>query len=179
MAAELRPLTAHPALRDALAGLLIETVAGGGSVGFMHPLAPDAAQKFWESALADAEAGGRVVLGAWVDGVLAGTVSLLLALPPNQPHRAEIAKMMVAPAYRRQGLASLLLHEAEEEARRRGRRVLVLDTAAIGGAAPFYERHGYVFAGEIPHYALLPRGGLTATRLYWKILDAPVPGAAG
>lgn len=161
----------------ALAALLATTVAAGGSVGFMHPLAPAAAEAFWRGALADAAAGGRVVFGVWIGAELAGTVSLLLSLPPNQPHRAEIAKMMVHPAWRGRGLGRALLRAAEDAARARGRTLLVLDTAATGGAAPFYEGAGYVFAGEIPDFALLPHGGLTATRLYWKRLGAaPPPG---
>ncbi|MCB8876150.1 GNAT family N-acetyltransferase [Acidisoma silvae] len=151
-----------------LAALLVETVAHGGSVSFMHPLAPEAARAFWDSALASAGRGQRVVFGAWHGNSLIGTLSLVTALPENQPHRAEIAKMMVAVRHRGQGIASALLRAAEAEAARLGRTHLMLDTASDGGAAGLYERHGFIFAGEIPDFALKPQGGLTGTRLYWK-----------
>lgn len=165
---EIRPLTPSEDMRDALAELLIETVASGGSVSFMHPLGVDEARRFWTGSLQAAEAGGRVVFGAFRDGELVGTVTLVLDLPPNQPHRAEIAKMMTRVAARGQGVATALLTRAEAEALARGRSMLVLDTASDGGASGLYERCGYVFAGELPDYALKPHGGLTGTRLYWK-----------
>jgi len=167
---DIRPLAADPATLDALTSLLVETVAAGGSVGFMHPLAPDTAHAFWQHALSDAERGGRIVLGAFRGDELAATVTLLLGLPENQPHRAEIAKMMTAPAHRGRGIARALLIEAEALARAKGRTLLVLDTAAQDGAAGLYEKHGFRFAGEIPDFALKPHGGLTATRLYFKQL---------
>lgn len=170
---ELRIAPLHPAqdVLDGLSALLVQTVSQGGSVSFMHPLAPEAARQFWEGALTAAERGERVVLGAWSGGELVGTVSLLLDTPPNQPHRAEIAKMMTRPDWRGRGVASALLREAERLAVRQERTLLVLDTASDGGAAALYERHGFVFAGEIPDYALKPHGGLTGTRLYYKRLN--------
>ncbi|MBS7545757.1 GNAT family N-acetyltransferase [Ancylobacter oerskovii] len=166
----IRPLAADEPTVTALAALLVETVAGGGSVSFMHPLAPDKAAAFWRGSLAAAARGERVVLGAFLGETLAGTVTLQLALPENQPHRAEIAKMMTLPACRGRGIASALLRAAEAIARARGRTHLVLDTASDGGAAGLYERHGFVFCGEIPDFALKPLGGLTGTRLYVKRL---------
>lgn len=168
----IHPLGPDPATIEALAALLVETVAAGGSVSFMHPLAPERAAAFCRSALEGAARGERVVLGAFLDGTLAGTVTLALALPENQPHRAEIAKMMTAPAHRGRGIASALLNEAERLALAHGRTLLVLDTAAEGGAAGLYEKHGFVRAGEIPGFALKPHGGLTGTLLYWKRLAA-------
>jgi ribosomal protein S18 acetylase RimI-like enzyme len=165
---EIRPLSASPQVRAALAAMLVETVAAGGSVSFMHPLAAEAAEAFWDGALASAERGERVVLGAWDGEVLAGTVSLLLDQPPNQPHRADIAKMMTRVDRRGRGIATALMGEAERLAVADGRSLLVLDTAAEDGAAGLYERLGFVFAGEIPDYAHKPHGGLTATRIYWK-----------
>lgn len=165
---EIRSLTSSNETRDALADLLVETVASGGSVSFMHPLSLDDARAFWAGSLKAADAGGRIVFGASRGGDLLGTVTLVLDLPPNQPHRAEIAKMMTRVAARGQGIATALLARAEEEALARGRSLLVLDTASDGGAAGLYERCGYVFAGELPDYALKPHGGLTGTRLYWK-----------
>ncbi len=163
-------LSAAPNVRDSLGDLLIEVVANGGSVGFMHPLAPEAARTFWDGALAAAQRGERIILGAWDGEVLIGTVTLLLNCPPNQPHRAEIAKMMTRLSHRGRGVATALLKVAEDLARARGRTLLVLDTASDGGAAGLYERLGFAFAGEIPDYALKPHGGLTGTRLYWKRL---------
>jgi len=165
-----QPLASSPATVAALADLLIETVAGGGSVSFLHPLSRAEAETFWSGALASARRGERIVLGALADGHVVGTVSLLLDCPPNQPHRAEIAKMMTAVAWRGRGVATALLREAESLARARGRALLNLDTASEDGASALYEKMGYVYAGEIPDYALKPHGGLTATRLYWKRL---------
>ncbi|QFP78432.1 GNAT family N-acetyltransferase [Deinococcus sp. AJ005] len=148
--------------------MLVETVAGGGSVGFMHPLTPEAATTFWDGALAAVSRGERIILGGWNGPQLIGTVTLILNTPPNQPHRAEIAKMMTRPRWRGQGVASALLREAEALAVKNGRTMLVLDTASDEGAAGLYESLGYTFAGELPDYALKPHGGLTGTRLYWK-----------
>ena len=151
-----------------LAGLLVETVAGGGSVSFMHPLAPDAAEAFWRKSLGAAARGERVVLGAWDGKVLAGTVTLLLDFPPNQPHRAEIAKLMTRLDRRGQGVATRLMRAAEDIAVERGRTLLVLDTASEDGASGLYERLGFRLTGEIPDFALKPHGGLTGTLIYWK-----------
>jgi GNAT superfamily N-acetyltransferase len=156
----------------ALADILVETVAHGGSVSFMHPLASEAASAFWRNSLAAADAGGRVVLGAFEDGQLAGTVTLLLDTPPNQPHRGEIAKMMTRVSRRGRGVARALMIEAERIARERGRTLLTLDTAAEEGAGPFYEKLGFFKAGIIPDYALKPYGGLCGTIVYWKRIGA-------
>lgn len=175
----IRPLAADTATVDALAALLAETVAAGGSVTFMHPLAPERAQGFWRGALEGAARGERIVLGAFLDGTLAGTVTLQLAMPENQPHRAEIAKMMTAVAWRGRGIATALLREAERLARAHGRTLLVLDTAQDGGAGPLYEACGFLPAGRIPGYAFKPQGGLTGTLLYWKPLPADNGASAG
>ena len=167
-ALEIRASSASPRTCEMLNEVLIEVVAAGGSVGFMHPLQPAAARAFWEGALAAAARGERIVLGAWEGEVLAGTVTLLLACPPNQPHRAEISKLMTRPSHRGRGVAAALMRAAEALAVERGRTLLVLDTATDGGAARLYEGLGFTFAGEIPDYALKPHGGLTATRIYWK-----------
>ncbi len=165
---DIRPLKAAPDIRQQLREILVEVVANGGSVSFMHPLEPEAADAFWDAALAAVERGERVVLGAWDGDILAATVTLLLDCPPNQPHRAEIAKLMTRLRHRGRGLAAALMRAAEDEAMRRHRSLLVLDTATDGGAAGLYEGLGYTRAGEIPDYALKPHGGLTGTLLYWK-----------
>ena len=157
-----------PEVVAALSEMLIETVAAGGSVSFMHPLAPEVAAAFWTRSLAAAEEGTRVVLGALHDGELVGTVTLLLDFPPNQPHRGEIAKMMTRLKWRGRGIASALMREAERIAGERGRTLLVLDTADEEGAGPFYEKLGYIAAGLIPDYAYKPHGGLCGTIVYWK-----------
>ncbi len=170
---DIRSLSPSPETLAALSRLLIETVAAGGSVSFMDPLSEADAAAFWSGSLAAAERGERVILGAYIEGELAGTVTLILATPPNQPHRGEIAKMMTLKARRGRGVGSELLARAEAIAAERGRTLLNLDTASDEGAAGFYERNGYLFAGEIPDYALKPQGGLTGTRLYWKRIAAP------
>ena len=166
----IKPLTASPQTLDALADILVETVAAGGSVHFLHPLAQADARGFWEKALAAAARGERIVLGAYDGDALISTVSLLIDTPPNQQHRAEIGKMMTHPKHRGRGAAAALLIEAERLAAERGRTLLNLDTAADEGGAPLYEKMGYVFAGEIPDFAYKPHGGLTATKFYWKRL---------
>ncbi len=169
-------LTASPDTCAKLSELLIETVANGGSVSFLHPLIPEAAENFWNEALTAADAGKRIVLGAWDGGLLVGTVTLLLDCPPNQPHRAEIAKMMTRLSHRGRGIATALLQAAEAFAIERGRTLLVLDTASDGGASGLYERSGFTLAGEIPDYALKPHGGLTGTKIYWKQIGPPTAG---
>ncbi|GGF24744.1 N-acetyltransferase [Aliidongia dinghuensis] len=165
-------LGASPEVRAALSRILIEVVADGGSVSFMHPLAPAAADGFWNGSLEAAGRGERIVLGAFDGDELVGTVTLLLQCPPNQPHRAEIAKLMTRPSHRGRGIARMLMQAAERLAIERARTLLVLDTATDGGAAPLYEGLGFTLAGEIPDYALKPHGGLTGTLIYWKRLGA-------
>jgi ribosomal protein S18 acetylase RimI-like enzyme len=165
---EIKSLSATPGIREWLSEILIEVVANGGSVSFMHPLDPQAAGEFWDDALAAAARDERIILGAWDGGVLAGTVTLLLNCPPNQPHRAEIAKLMTRLSHRGRGVATALMRAAEVLAVKRKRTLLVLDTAVDDGASGLYERLGFVHAGTIPDYALKPHGGLTGTMIYFK-----------
>ena len=165
---QIAPLAASPQICAALSQILIEVVANGGSVSFMHPLAPDAAEAFWAGSLAASARGERIVLGAFDDGTLVGTVTLLLDCPPNQPHRAEIAKLMTRASHRGRGVAKALMRAAERLAVERARTLLVLDTATDGGASALYQGLGFTLAGEIPDYALKPHGGLTGTMIYWK-----------
>lgn len=157
----------------ALGTMLVEVVAAGGSVSFMHPLDAGAAERFWRSSFERVRAGERVILGARSDGALIGTVSLDLCAWPNQPHRAEIGKMMTRPGHRGQGVATRLMQSAEAMAAARGRSLIVLDTAADEGAAGFYEKRGYAMAGRIPDFALKPHGGLTDTIIFWKRVTPP------
>jgi ribosomal protein S18 acetylase RimI-like enzyme len=169
---EIVQLRSNPEVISALAEILVETVANGGSVSFMHPLAPETAVAFWTGALAAADAGERVVLGAMQDGELVGTVTLHLDCPPNQPHRGEIAKMMTRVNWRGRGVARALMVEAERIAVERGRTLLTLDTGTEDGAGALYERLGFVRVGVIPDYALKPHGGLQATTIYYKRIGA-------
>ncbi|MGD0193759.1 MAG: GNAT family N-acetyltransferase [Candidatus Dormibacteria bacterium] len=165
-------LDASPATRAMLCEILIGVVAAGGSVSFMHPLDPAAADAYWLEALGAAARGERVVLGAWDGDLLVGTVTLMLELPENQPHRAEVAKLMTRPTHRGQGIATTLMSALEVIAIERGRTLLVLDTAVDGGAGSLYTRLGFALTGEIPDYALKPHGGLTGTLIFWKRIGA-------
>jgi ribosomal protein S18 acetylase RimI-like enzyme len=171
-AVEIRALGASQKICEMLSEILIETVAHGASVTFMHPLDPAVARAFWKRALAAADRGERIVLGAWDDEILVGTVTLLLDLPPNQPHRAEIAKLMTHPTHRGRGVAAALMRRAQHEAIAKARTLLTLDTAAEDGASGFYEKLGFTLAGTIPDYALKPHGGLTGAMFYWKRIGA-------
>jgi ribosomal protein S18 acetylase RimI-like enzyme len=169
---DIKPLGPSPAIRAMLSELLIEAVANGGSVSFLDPLPLATADKFWESALAAAARGERIILGAFDGDLLIGTVTVVLDLAQNQPHRAEIVKMITRISYRGRGVATALLRRAETMALAQGRTLLVLDTATDGGAAPLYEAMGFSLAGEIPDYALKPQGGLSGTKFYWKRIAA-------
>ena len=165
---KIKPLSSTPETIIALSDMLIDVVANGGSVDFMHPLSPAEANSFWTSSLAAADRGERIILGAFDGNEVLATVTLLLNLPPNQPHRAEIAKMMTRINYRGKGIAKALLQAAERLAVEHGRSLLVLDTAQDEGASGLYEKQGFTLTGIIPDYALKPQGGLTATMIYWK-----------
>ncbi|MCE1235999.1 MAG: GNAT family N-acetyltransferase [Hyphomicrobiales bacterium] len=167
-APRIEPLADTPAIRAALADLLIETVAAGGSVTFLHPLAREEAEAFWAGSLAAAARGERIVYGAFDGERLVSTLTLLLASPQNQPHRGELAKMMTRVVDRGRGHAMALIRRAERDAIARGKTLLMLDTASDAGAAGLYEKAGFSFAGEIPDYALKPHGGLTGACFYWK-----------
>ncbi len=154
-----------------LAEILRACVDAGASISFLPPLAQATARGFWRRAVSAVAAGERAILGAWADGVLVGTVTLDLATPPNQPHRADIAKLLVHPAARRQGLARALMACAEDEARRAGRRLLTLDTRAGDLAESLYRTMGWREAGRIPGYALAADGAEYDTVLFYKRLD--------
>ncbi len=167
----IKALNASPETAERLSEILIEVVADGGSVSFMHPLDPAAARAFWDDGLAAAARDKRIILGAWDGEALAGTVTLLLDCPPNQPHRGEIAKLMTRPSHRGRGVAAALMRAAEDLAVARARTLLTLDTAVEEGASGLYEKQGFVLAGIIPDYALKPHGGLTGTMIYWKRIE--------
>jgi ribosomal protein S18 acetylase RimI-like enzyme len=172
---KIKPLSPSPGIRASLSAMLIEAVAHGGSVSFMHPLPPEVADAFWEKSLAAAARGERIILGAFEGDQLVGTVTLVLDLALNQPHRAEIVKMMTRISHRGRGVAKALLHAAERAAIEHGRWLLVLDTASDEGASGLYERVGFKLSGIIPDYAYRPHGGLTGTMFYWKRLPDIAP----
>jgi len=153
-----------------LAEVLIDCVEGGASVSFMLPLPREKARAYWRGVAQSAARGERAVLAA-VDplGTIVGTVQLILDLPENQPHRGDLAKMLVHRRVRRGGVGAALLAAAEECAREEGRTLLVLDTANAE-AARLYERHGWQRVGQVPGYALLPDGRPCATTFYFKTL---------
>lgn len=154
-----------------LVDLLIDAVDGGASVSFMTPLEPEEALRFWEGIRERVARGTtRLFVARAADDAIIGTVQLVLMTAPNQPHRAEIAKLLVHRRARRQGVAQALMAAAESEARRVGRTLLVLDTCAGTDAIRLYERLGWTLAGIIPGFALFPDGGLCDTCYYWKRL---------
>jgi GNAT superfamily N-acetyltransferase len=155
---------------DGLAGLLIDCVEGGASVSFMHPLPRDRALAFWRRVAQHVAAGERALLIAEDARGLCGTVQLVLDLPENQPHRADLAKMLVHRRARRQGLGAALMRAAEDTARECGRTLLVLDAVTGGDAERLYERLGWQRVGVIPGYALMPRGGLCSTTVFFRDL---------
>ena len=166
------PAGSAPAIVEALADILLDCVDGGASVGFMHPLSRERARAFWENALASAARGERIVLVAEdpESHTLVGTVQLLLAMPDNQPHRADVAKMQVHRSARRRGLGAALMQAVEATAREAGKTLLVLDTVTGSDAERLYIRLGWQRCGEIPGYALWPQGGLCSTTVFYRTL---------
>ena len=155
---------------DGLAGVLADCVAGGASVSYLAPFSHEQARAAFEGFAAEVEQGRRLLLGAFADGRLVGTVQVILALPPNQPHRGEIAKLLVHRSARRRGIAQLLMEHAESEARAEGKTLLVLDAVTGGDAERLYARLGWTKVGVIPDYALFPDGRPCDTTFFWKAL---------
>jgi ribosomal protein S18 acetylase RimI-like enzyme len=162
-----REIDAH---LDGLADVLVDCVAGGASVSFMAPFPHDEARAFFKATAAEVERGRRLVLAAFEHRRIVGTVQVILALPPNQPHRGEIAKLLVHRSARRRGIAELLMEHAEAEARAEGKTLLVLDTVTGDPAERLYTRLGWTRVGVIPGYALYPDGRPCDTTVFWKAL---------
>lgn len=157
---------------NGLSDVLIDCVAGGASVSFMWPLTREKAQAYWRTVAASVARGERLLLvAADATGTIWGTVTVILEQPENQPHRGDIAKMLVHRAARQRGLGAQLLAAAEQQARAAGKTLLVLDTASAE-AERLYARHGWQRCGQIPNYALLPDGVPCATTIYFKELAA-------
>lgn len=157
---------------DSIADVLLDTVDGGASVGFMHPLTREKAVAFWQKVLTSAERGERIVLVAEdaMSNRILGTVQIVLSMPENQPHRADIAKMQVHRAARKRGIGTALMRAAEDAAREAGKTLLVLDTVTGGDAERLYARLGWQRCGEIPNYALFPKGGFCSTTVFYRQL---------
>ena len=172
----IRPLNPQEAREQigALSAVLIDCVEGGASVSFMSPLTQERADAFWQGVAEGVAAGERILLVAQdpSGGMIVGTVQVILKQPENQPHRADIAKMLVHSQARRRGVGESLMRAAEEAAARAGKTVLVLDTVTGGDAERLYERVGWVKSGIIPNYALWPKGGFCDTTVFYKQISA-------
>jgi GNAT superfamily N-acetyltransferase len=169
-----RRVEAEEALAQAgpLADVLLDCIEGGASVGFMASLDRPAAEDFWRK-VAKAVAAGRRILFVAEDaasGEIVGTAQLVLAQADNQPHRADLSKVLVLRSARGRGAGAALMQATEEAARAAGRTVLVLDTATPE-AERLYERAGWSRAGTVPAYALMPDGSPCATTFFYKQLD--------
>ena len=158
-------------LAVALADVLIDCVEGGASVSFMLPLSRDTALRFWHGVLTAVASGDRVLLVAETDtGRIVGTVQLITSQPDNQPHRADVAKMLVHRDARRSGIAGQLMAALDAAAVSAGKTVLVLDTVTGGHAERLYQRAGWTRVGSVPNYALMPDGAYCATTFFHKQL---------
>jgi GNAT superfamily N-acetyltransferase len=155
---------------DDLAAVLVDCVAGGASISYMAPFSHEDARAVFEDVAAEVERGQRVLIAASEGGEVVGTVQVNLATPPNQPHRGDIAKLLVRGSARRRGIAAQLMEAAECEALAEGKTLLVLDTVTGDPAERLYERLGWTRVGVIPDYALYPDGRLCATTVFYKQL---------
>ncbi|MEM7695549.1 MAG: GNAT family N-acetyltransferase [Pseudomonadota bacterium] len=157
--------------REGLAGLLHRCVLAGASVGFIEPFSLDAARAFWDGVAPKVEAGDVLLFVAEAEGAVIGTVQLVIGLPQNQPHRAEVAKLLVDPAHRRKGIARALMAAVETAARANGRTLLTLDTRTGDAAEPLYGSLGFVTVGVIPGYCIdAQTGALDGTTIMYKAL---------
>jgi GNAT superfamily N-acetyltransferase len=163
---------------DTLAAVLVDCVEGGASVRYLAPFSHEQARSAFAGVADDVEQGRRVLLAAFADAELVGTVQVHLAVQPNSPHRAEVAQLLVRRSARRRGVAQQLMAHAEREALAAGRTLLVLDTVTGDDAERLYERLGWTKVGVIPDYALYPDGRPCATTIFWKALPGHAPGVA-
>ncbi|HTO30771.1 MAG TPA: GNAT family N-acetyltransferase [Pararhizobium sp.] len=154
----------------ALADILSDCVEGGASVGFMSPYLPADAMPYWEGVAQAVEDGTTVLIVAERDGDLLGTVQLGIGMMPNQPHRADLKKLLVHRKARGLGLSRALMDAADAEATRHGRHILVLDTATGSPAEFIYEKLGWQRVGVIPQYALMPDGSYCGSTFFYKAL---------
>ncbi len=159
-----------PCQLDQLVDVLEDCVACGAVVSFINPFSRQRGLDFWQRVADDVETKKRILLVAEDEQGICGTVQLVFDLPENQPHRAELVKMLVHRRARRQGLGERLMRAAEEAARAAGKSLLMLNTVTDGGAARLYERLGWVRIGDVPDFALYPDGGLSSTTYYYRKL---------
>lgn len=155
---------------DALTAILVDCVEGGASVGFMHPLTLERAKGFWRWTAQRVNNGERAMILAEDEQGICGSVQLIMTLPENQPHRADIAKLLVHRRARRKGCGAALMKAAEGVARENGKSLLVLDAVTGGEAAKLYEKLGWIRAGDIPRFALMPDGKPCSTTYYYRDL---------
>jgi GNAT superfamily N-acetyltransferase len=160
---------------DALAAVLHDCVAGGASVNYLEPFSHDDARRAFDGFVADVEHGRRVLLAAFAGAELVGTVQVILPVQPNQPHRADIGKLLVHRSARGHGVAQLLMERAEVEARVEGRTLLVLDTVTGSTADRLYRRLGWNELGVVPDYALYPDGRFCDATFFWKRIPTEKP----
>ncbi|HEY7604707.1 MAG TPA: GNAT family N-acetyltransferase [Gaiellaceae bacterium] len=163
--------------RDRLAAVLVDCVEGGASVSFMAPFSLDDARAYFASIEPEVAVGTRVLLAAFLDGDVVGTVQVTAAWPPNQPHRADVAKLLVRRSSRNRGIGRKLMERAEAEAREQGWTLLVLDTVTGDPAERLYEQMGWTKVGVIPGFALYPDGRPCDTTVFYKTLGEPAGGA--
>lgn len=159
--------------RAAFADLLAATVAGGGGIGFLAPLAPMRASMYWQDVAHELREGHRLLFAARENGALVGSVQLELARRETGTHRAEVQKLMVDPRARGQGRAKALMARAEEAAREHGRTLLLLDTFEGTVAESMYRRWGWTVVGTVPNYARDPAGRLRPLVLFYKEIADP------
>jgi GNAT superfamily N-acetyltransferase len=157
---------------DQLTDILLDCVAGGASVSFMQPLSRERATQFWQKVARGVSRGERALLVAEDEQGICGTVQLIFDLPDNQPHRADLAKMLVHGRARRRGIGASLMRAAEICAREENKMLLVLDAVTGGDAARLYERLGWIRVGDIPNFALFPQGGYCSTTYFYRELSA-------
>jgi GNAT superfamily N-acetyltransferase len=169
-AAVRRVLRLDDRILEGLIEVLMDCVAGGASVSFMQPLTRERAAAFWRRVADEVHAGQRALIVAEDAQGVCGTVQLIFDLPENQPHRADLAKMLVHRRARRQGLGAALMRAAEQTARDCGKTLLVLDAVTDGDAARLYAKLGWVRVGDIPNYALFPQGGYCSTTYFYRDL---------
>jgi GNAT superfamily N-acetyltransferase len=151
-----------------LAEVLLDCVQGGASVSFMASLTKAEAESFFERVVEGVQRGERILLAAFIDSQLVGTVQIILATPPNQPHRADVAKLLVLRSARKQGVGARLMESVDEASRQAGKTLLVLDTVTGDTAERLYTRLGWNKVGVIPNYALYPDGRWCDTTIFWK-----------
>lgn len=155
-----------------LVDVLMDCVSGGASVGFMQPLPRERAERFWRKVAAGVAAGERAILVTEDEQGICGTVQLVLDMPDNQPHRADVCKMLVHRRARRRGVGAALMREVERMAQAERRTLLVLDTVTDSDAYGMYAKLGWKRVGDIPTYALMPDGEPCSTTYFYKTLPS-------